>query len=228
MCSEISKKPHCDLLVCIYTCESHRLFLEPFYVSPVFQFLRTLPNTTVLEVYADPDISRSVHADNRLVLCTQETYKNLPMKTFEMIRYCVGAFSFRRLLKIDVTTVMTRFEGREYEGRTPINLEALTSFLRQSPHQRDYDGFVFHAGASRENALTHATKKGGAIAYEKLFADGPMPPFFGGKCYFISWAFANFICQHGADTAVQFCKYMWGAEDVMIGRLFQEFERRPR
>jgi hypothetical protein len=214
-----------SVLVCIYTCEQHRIFLDEFYCSLVGHYLKKLPDTLILEVYADPHIGQSFHHGNRLVLRTPEKYECLSLKTYEMIRYCVRHFEFRRFLKIDVTTVRTRFEGPEYEGRMPIDLASLVHFLAESPPEKDYDGFQLHARASRENATLWATKKGLTIDYERLFGDGPMPPFFSGKCYFLSRAFASFISERGAGTAQEHVECLPGAEDVMVGRLFQDFER---
>ena len=216
-----------DVLVCIYTCEQDRIFLDQFYCSDVGRYLLQLPNTPILEVYADPHIGHSYHHGNKLILRAPEKYETLSLKTYEMIRYCVRHFQFCRLLKIDVTTVKTRF-APQYVGRKPINLAGLVQFLRESPPEKDYDGWRLQAGHSRENAMNWAKKKGRTIDYERLFGNGLMPPFFSGKCYFLSWVFAKFISEHGAGTAQEFAECLIGAEDVMVARLFQDFERSVR
>ena len=219
--------PAFDVLVCIYTCEQDRLFLDEFYDSVVGRYLLQLPNSPRFEVYANPFIGQSFHHATRLVLRASETYETLSLKTYEMIRYCVQHFQFCRLLKIDVTTVKKTFDP-QYVGRKPIDLARLVQFLRESPHEKDYDGFRLQARHSRQNAMNWARKKGRPINYESLFGDGPMPPFFNGKCYFLSWEFARFISEHGARTAQQWVESLIGAEDVMVGRLFQDFERSVR
>jgi hypothetical protein len=213
-----------DILACIYTCERHRVFLDEFYRSVVGRHLLALSDCAMLEVYADPNIHHSIHRGNTLVLRTTETYETLSLKTYEMIRYCVENFQFRRMLKLDVTAVRARFEGSEYEGRTPLDLEALVRFLVQSPVDKDYDGFVLHAQVSREDAMGWAAKKRGTIDYERFFGAGPMVPFFSGKCYFLSREFADFISQHEAAIAREHVEFLNGAEDVMVGRLYREFE----
>jgi glycosyltransferase involved in cell wall biosynthesis len=214
-----------DILACIYTCEQHRAFLDEFYRSVVGRHLLALPDCAILEVYADSNIQRSLHRGNTLVLRATEIYENLPLKTYEMIRYCVQHFQFRRMLKIDVTVVKTRFEGTEYdEGRAPLDLEALVRFLTQSPADKDYNGLILHARTSREHAMAWAATKRLSIHYERLFGDGPIVPYFSGKCYFLSREFADFISQHDAAIAREHVEYLPGAEDVMIGRLYREFE----
>jgi hypothetical protein len=212
-----------DLLVCVYTCEQDRVFLDEFYRSVVGRYLLQLPNSQIFEVYADPFIGQSFHQINRLVLRAPEKYETLSLKTYEMIRYCVQHFQFRRLLKIDVTTVKKTFDP-QYVGRKPIDLAGLVQFLRQSPYEKDYDGFRLQARQSRENAMNWARKKGRTINYERLFGDGPMPPFFSGKCYFLSRKFAKFISERADGTAQEYAEYLIGAEDVMVGRLFQDFK----
>jgi hypothetical protein len=213
-----------DTIACIYTCERDRHFLERFYQSPVGQFLLRAKNLKIFEVYADPNIAGSFHQGAKIVLRVTESYETLSLKTFEMIRYCVSHFNFRRLLKIDVTTVKTAFEGPEYEGRSAIDMQRLARFVEESPANKHYDGFILHSKATRENALEWAIKKGRKISYERIFADGPMPPFFSGKCYFLSRSFCNFIAERGNAKAQEHVAYLNGAEDVMIGRLFQDFE----
>ena len=210
-------------LVCLYTCERHRTFLDEFYRSPVGRYLKQLPDSTLLEVYADPGTERSIHGDGRLILQTPERYDALSLKTFEMMRYCAGRLRFRRLLKIDVTVVQTRFEGPEYEGRVPIDMGKLLQFLKTASPERDYDGFRLFPAATRENARKWASKKGRSIDYERLFGDGPMVPFFGGKAYFVSHAFARFIAEHGAAMARDHAEHFLGSEDVMVARLHQKF-----
>lgn len=212
-----------DPLVCLYTCERHRSFLDEFYRSPVGQYLKTLPDSTVLEVYADPGIERSFHQNGKLILRTPERYDSLSLKTFEMMRYCSERFRFRRLLKIDVTVVRTRFEGPEYEGRVPVDLNKLVRFLEAAPPERHYDGFRLFPAATRENAQKWAAKKGRTIDYERLFGTGPMVPFFGGKAYFVSPAFARFIADHGAGMAREHVEHFLGSEDVMVARLYEKF-----
>jgi len=212
-----------DLLVCLYTCERHRAFLDEFYRSPVGRYLTQLPDSTLLEVYADPSIERSFHEQGKLILRTPERYDSLSLKTFEMMRYCAGRFRFRRLLKIDVTVVQTRFDGPEYEDRVPVDVDKLVHFLKAAPPDRDYDGFRLFPAATRENAQKWASRKGRRIDYERLFGNGPMVPFFGGKAYFVSPAFARFIAEHGAGMAREHAEHFLGSEDVMVARLYEQF-----
>lgn len=212
-----------DLLICVYTCEAHRAFLDEFYQSDVGRYLVQLPNSAMFEVYADPLVERSHHSGNRLFLKTPERYDALNLKTFEMICYCVRTFRFRRLLKIDVTTVQTRFEGPEYKDRIPLDLEKLLQSLKDSPPERDYDGFRLHTRVSKRNVQKWAAKKGIEIDFERIYGEERAKPFFSGKCYFVSRAFAEFMAQNGADVVREHAAYLPGAEDAMVGRLFHMF-----
>ena len=212
-----------DNLVCIYTCERHKGLLRAFYRSIPGRYLINLPSTAILEIYADPDVPASFQDGDRIVLRTPERYDALSLKTFEMIRYCVENFEFQRLIKIDVTVVRRRLEGKEFTGRKPLDLEKLESFLAALPVDCDYDGFIRHDRTGHGQALAWAAKKGGSINYERIFGSDPMPPFYNGACYCIGRAFAEFIATRGAAMAQEHATYLMGAEDVMIGRLFQMF-----
>ena len=217
------------LLVCIYTCEKHKKLLYQFKDSVLGQYLRALRNTITLDVYANPDVSKSFHHNKRLVLRAEEEYSALSLKTHKMMTYCVNHFEFQHLLKIDVTTIMTCFTGYEYEGRKPIDIDKLILFLKNAPYEKDYNGFIRHGRATRNNAENWAAKKGKIINYEKVFGDSShLPPFFSGKCYLVSNLFARYISQYGEGMAEEHEKYFLGAEDVMIGRLYGKFKGSPQ
>ena len=217
--------PACEILVCVYTCARHSALLDEFHRSAVGQHLKQLPAGQVLEVTADPGIGRSYHQGSSLTVAVPESYETLSLKTYEMIRYCYAQFDFHRLLKIDVTTVQAKFDSPDYAGRSPVDGAKLLKFLKESPADRDYDGFRFHARASRQNVEAWAAKKQGRIDYERLFGSGPVAPYFTGKAYFISRGFAGFISRHGNEMAEEHVRYLLGSEDVMIGRLYQQFSQ---
>lgn len=213
-----------ELVVCIYTCEKHSELLHQFHKSVLGRYLWKLPATKILEVYANPDIPHSTLHKNELVLRTEERYEALSLKTHKMFDYCAHHFNFLHLVKIDVTTILTHFDGPEYEDRKPIDLNELTLFLKQTPREKDYDGFTLHTHATRNNAENWASKKGATINYEKLFGNGLLPPFYSGKCYILSKRFARYVSQYGQEMAKEHEKYFLGSEDVMIGRLYERFQ----
>ena len=213
-----------SVLACIYTCEAHRPLLERFYDSAPGRVLRESARTRVIEVYADPTVKVSCLRGDRLDLRAEERYDALSVKTHRMIEFCTENLAFSTLLKIDVTTVMSRMDGPEYAGRLPIDQEGLAHFLREVDFGHDYAGFMCHESADRSGAEGWAAKKGVVIDYSRLFGDGPMPRFFSGKCYLLSRRFAAYVARHGAEMADEHREYFPGAEDVMIGRLFQRFQ----
>jgi hypothetical protein len=218
-------RPRCKLLACIYTCDAHNHLLERFYRSEVGSFLRENAATRILEVHADPGIGRPRIAGSRMVLRSNESYKDLPAKTQRMIEFSVKRIRFDSLLKIDITTVMTQSELGlpEYSDIKAMDMAALAEFLRHADYGRDYNGFLLYEGAGREGAESWARKKGLSIDYARFFGDGPMLPFYAGKCYVLSRRFAEFIARSGAETAIEHQRYFPGSEDVMIGRLYDRF-----
>lgn len=199
--------------------------LHEFHNSIVGQYVQELPGAKIFEVYANPHIPCSALHKNELVLSTHERYGALSLKTHKMMDFCVNHFEFQHLLKIDVTTIMKSFEGAEYEGRKPIDLGELLSFLKTAPYDNDYDGFILHRGATRHNAENWAAKKGETISYQKVFGDSNLPPFFSGKCYIVSQRFARYVSEYGQEMAQEHEQYFLGAEDLMIGRMYQSFEK---
>jgi hypothetical protein len=214
-----------SLLACIYTCEAHRPLLERFHASEVGILLRETPGVRIVEVYADEEVPVSRLDGSRIVLRSKESYLELSLKTHRMIEFSVDNFGFDNLLKIDITTVMTQSElgSPEYSERKAMDMGSIADFLRLADYGRDYVGLILHERAGREGAENWARKKGQAIDYARLFGDGPMPPFYSGKCYVISRRFAEFIARFGADVADEQRRYFLGSEDVMVGRMYDRF-----
>jgi len=212
-------------LACIYTCAEHAPWLARFHDSRIGRFLRERPDTRIVEVLADPGLPRPGRIEGQCLLAsTEERYDALSVKTLRMVQTAVAQSSFDTLLKIDVTTVMTSMDGAEYSERAPIDLEALENCLRGADPDKDYQGLMLHAAAGREGAENWARKKGGVIDYGAVFGDGPIPPFFSGKCYLLSRRFAEFVAREGEPYAEQQRHLFLGSEDVMIGRLFKTFQ----
>lgn len=217
------QKRSAKLLVCVYTCASHEWLLQRFHESPVGVLLRENSDAIIVEVHADATLADSRMQGRRMQLAAQERYEELSIKTYRMIDLAVRDFEFQNLLKIDVTTAMTQLDSPEYADRKAMDMEALAGFLRGADYDQDYLGFMHHAHAGREGAENWARKKGGQIDYPRIFGDGPMPPFYSGKCYIISRRFAEYIARHGAEAAQEQAQYFMGSEDVMVGRLYQRF-----
>lgn len=213
-----------DLLICVYTCEKHRDLLGRFHKSILGQYLGRLERVKILEVYADPDINQSFHNESELILKAQEEYEALSLKTQKMINYCVSHFEFQHLLKIDVAAVRTQLDGSEFAGRKPVDLDKLLLFLKRNSFDADYDGFINQQNASRKGAENWAAKKGKIICYERVFGKSTkLPQFYTGLCYIVSKRFAQYIGEFGQPMATEHHKYFLGSEDVMIGRLYNEF-----
>ena len=207
------------LLVCIYSCAAHAPLLPRFYASPVGRWIAARPGTRVLEVVASLDVAESRIDGPVLTVRAEERYERLSLKTQAMVEHCVATQDFDALLKIDVTTVLDVLDGPEFAGRAPIDPLALLAFAEAADPCADYAGLLLHAGAGREGAEGWAKKKGGTIDYGRLFGDGPMPPFYSGKCYLLGRRFAEFVAARGAPLAQEHAAYFLGAEDLMIGRL---------
>lgn len=221
------RDPACQLLACIYTCEAHQHLLERFLGSEVGVLLRETPGTRVLEVYSDVNAPRSRLDGRRMVLHGNESYQDLTIKTQRMIEFAVRRFRFESLLKIDVTTALTQSElgSPEYAERKAMDMAAIADFLRRADYHQDYLGFTQHANAGREGVENWARKKGLAIDYPRLFGDGPVPPYYTGKCYVIGRRFAEFIARSGGAMAAEQRQFLPGSEDVMIGRLYERYRK---
>jgi len=214
-----------ELLACIYTCRKHADLLSKFHLTEFGVYLKGLSNTLILEIYADPEISESMYENSELILKTEEKYENLSVKSYLMIDYCVSNFQFKHLLKVDVTNVLPRSNLESESSHAEISPHQMVKFLSARESFGDYEGIKLLTNAGRKGAENWASKKGGAIDYQRVFGEEDMPLYYTGKCYALSNRLARFISQHGSSMAREHANYLMGSEDVMIGRLNEKFKK---
>ena len=227
-----TKSKPCRSLVCVYGCQADEALLEPFYNSPVGSMLKRRNDTLVLEAWAGGNGNNLLH-QRRLSLALPESYGDLSLKTWQMLLYCCSHLEFEQLIKIDLSCVRKDWSGAAYAGRQPLDLDALTAYLEQRLNeplpvrmlpQPHYDGFISRSHPSRENILQWAQKKGAQVNLDEIFEPGEKaPPFYSGKCYAISSAFAGYVAQQGKTMAIAHQRHLHGSEDLMIGRLAKQF-----
>jgi hypothetical protein len=210
-----------ETIACIYTCENDRELLAAFAQSVIGKYIEMKENCLALNVYARNDIDKSEMSLGNLFVLAEENYSKLSIKTHEMIKYCTSQYRFRRLIKIDVAVARTDFSRPEYAGRMPYDLHKMIDFIDRSQLDSDYEGFVAYLNATRENVELWAQKKGAKVDFARVFGAGVLPPFFNGSCYILSERFARYVAGNGSQWANELADYLNGAEDVLIGRLFQ-------
>ena len=194
--------------------------------------LKRRNDTLVLEAWAGGNGNNLLH-QRRLSLALPESYGDLSLKTWQMLLYCCSHLEFEQLIKIDLSCVRKDWSGAAYAGRQPLDLDALTAYLEQRLNeplpvrmlpQPHYDGFISRSHPSRENILQWAQKKGAQVNLDEIFEPGEKaPPFYSGKCYAISSAFASYVAQQGKTMAIAHQRHLHGSEDLIIGRLAKQF-----
>ena len=124
----------------------------------------------------------------------------------------------------------TTLSGAQYEGRQPIDQEALLQFIQKRLEEpltsgTDYDGMSQHIHPQREGIEQWALKKAATISLESVFPNNTqIPNFFSGKCYIVSRKLALKIARHGYSMATEHANHLHGAEDLMVGRLAEQLE----
>ena len=79
--------------------------------------------------------------------------------------------------------------------------------------------------SSRLDVENWATSHDATINAEKIFFSNHVVSFFMGKFYLINRSFADHISKHGELMAKEHEKHMYGVEDLMIGRLFEQYKQ---
>jgi len=211
------------IVVCIYACYQDEHLLKEFYVSPVAKWLARDDRFTLFEVFADGTLTDDLVTKNRVTLCVEEQYRNLPQKTFNMIRFFTETSKYDYILKIDVTTLTTALKNDIPTGGKKISTESILELISDPTFLQHYNGYS-RVTAQRRGAENWAKNKTIKIDYDRVFDSNTLPNFFSGKLWLISHEFAKFIVSNNPDTLDLFTNF-FPAEDVMIGYIFTRFEQ---
>lgn len=217
------------ILLCIYTCEGDRPFLEALESTALFQSLGRDPRLRVLEVYADAALPAPELRGDKLVVDCPEAYASLSVKTLRMVQYCLR-IDFDFLLKLDST--IARY-GEKQHNRTEEMLAQLspaavgTALARPDFFEREYNGLV-RQRATEEGFVAWMSTKELRCDYRRVFPGGESTPeYYLGKFYSLSRSFCQYIASHGHGVAAEHQRYLGGSEDLMIGRLYERYRTRP-
>jgi len=216
-----------DTIVCIYLSEQDSWLLKYFYECLFGQVFIKDDRFSIYEIYADIHLKAPYVSQNKVYLNTPEHYSKLSLKTFEMIKYFSSNFHFSRLIKIDVTCAKLFVHRDNEEKDYPrIDIKLLEELILSQPPYDDYAGILFHDRPSRKCIENWAREKGASIDISKIFSDSQvMPSWYSGKCYAVSYLFAKYIADNGRDMAARHSDFLWGSEDMMVGRLYESFKK---
>lgn len=222
--------PRC--LLCIYTCEADREYLEALGQTRFYARVSAADNIRVLTVFADPALDRPIERDGRLILNCEEDYRNLSVKTQAMLNYCHERFAFDYLLKLDCTLVdyASRPSNRSHEMlRQVLTLDKVERLIFDPAfYDGEYLGLYWQA-ASREGIANWArVKKLPPPDLEGIFGERRELSYYAGKFYALSRRFCGFVARHGQAMAREHRQVLNGSEDLMIGRLYERYRQHDR
>lgn len=104
---EASKARPSRSVICLYGCENDSALLDTFYSSPLWTLIRQRKDTLLLEVWGG-STSGDQFDGRRLTLNTPENYRQLSLKTLQMLRWCSRELRMKQLIKMDLTSIPTR------------------------------------------------------------------------------------------------------------------------
>ena len=216
-----------SLLLCIYTCEADRLYLEQLKSSRLYARAAAAERIHILEVYAEPELACPTLQDGRLILSCPEAYGSLSIKTHAMLDYCHAHFDFNYLLKLDCTLVdyASRPSNRSSEQLNRVfNLDAVERLIFDPAfYDSEYIGLHWQH-ASRDGIAQWAKVKGlPALDLDQIFGERDEISYYAGKFYALGRCFCRFIARHGATMAQEHQHALHGSEDLMIGRLYERY-----
>jgi len=210
---QIDKK----ILICIYTCKKDRDLMLELKSSEWYKSCEKNPNIQFIDVYADESPNESFMAnDHELIVKTQESYDNLCIKTYEMIKSCLSFFDFDILIKLDASIINDKHVSVSsvFSFNNFINSFENGFFLRE-----EYGGYAKIEGNSIGSFRNWASSQGLFVLPEALFSEigqDKWPSWYwSGKCYSLSRDLCEKVVSY-PDVFEKFKNLMGGCEDFCV------------
>lgn len=184
----------------------------------------------MVDVTADPTLSEPRFTRECIVVPCPESYTSLSLKTWHLMdAACTLDFDF--LLKVDAT--LARYAERPHAKSAEVlaalsPAAALTALEKPDFFSRAYAGLVRQT-ATREGFGAWLETKGIDGNYAQVFgAQAETPPYYLGKFYALRRDFCEFIAMHGKSMALEHARWLGGSEDLMVGRLYANWQDHQR
>ena len=206
------------ILICIYSCKSDTASLEKLKNSEWYKKYSKYKNIKTLDCTADPNIEgESIINDSKLIVKTEESYDNLSIKTYKIIKTCYDNFDFDFLIKLDATFIENNHAHMGYIWSFE-NFEK--KFLQGKFTSKNYSGSVPIMNNTPESFQRWADGKGltiNPITFMMKCGINKFPePYYGGKCYSLSRLYCETIIDN-EDVFTYGKLYLGGCEDACIG-----------
>lgn len=205
-------------VVCIYTCLKDENKLNVFKNTSLYKKLIDSPHI-VLEVYSNSDKNKQI--GNKLFLRGNDSYNELSIKTYEMISYCVKNYKFDNIIKIDSSLCYDETLETE-KWRKNFTPNVIQKFV-EKPNFNDYDGILYTTLTQNTFKQWALRKKLKVNCVKSLIGKDTFNSYFVGKCYSVSYIFANFIANKCKNRAYLFKSNYGGIEDLFIGKSYYNF-----
>ncbi|MEZ5582918.1 MAG: hypothetical protein R3F37_09240 [Candidatus Competibacteraceae bacterium] len=217
------------LLLCIYTCEADRFYLEQLQATQFYARINAAESIDILEVFADPSLPKPVLQGRQLTLNCPEEYRSLSIKTQAMLRYCYAHLAFDYLLKLDCTLVDYARRPSHRTGeqiRRIFNLDTVERLIFDPAfYASEYIGLYWQR-ATRDGVEQWARVKGlPPLDGDRIFGDRRELSYYAGKFYAIGRRFCGFIADYGQAIAEEHQRMLNGSEDLMVGRLYERYRQ---
>jgi hypothetical protein len=184
--------------------------------SAWYSSIKKNPNYLIVNIYANPNLEEEcVTTEKTMTVKTEESYDNLSVKTYLMIKNALKYFDFDFLLKIDSSIILDKH-------CSVANLFSFKNFLEkfsQGFFSKEYNGYVKIEGNSIESFRSWASGLNLFVMPEALFTDlghDKWPSWYwGGKAYSLSKSLALKI-RNQEKLFLKFKNLMGGCEDFCI------------
>jgi len=214
-----------NLFVGIYSCQSDLDHLGALEATSFYSTLLQDSSVQVYKVFAGSKSFSIRHDQNIIHLPCEESYDKLSLKTFNMIKYSLQ-FEYDYLVKVD-STLASYYLKKHSKSVAVLNKispeQALSSLYDPEFFRVPYNGLVMQS-ATKDGVDNWAKQKGLFCSYHDVFGDrATTPPYYIGKFYSLRRDLCEYIAIEGVEMAREHVLCLGGAEDLMIGRLYERW-----
>jgi hypothetical protein len=205
------------ILYCLYTCDRDRHNLSTLKSTDWYKSTKDHPETVeILDVYADPSIGGPYTcAGNTLTVNTEESYDNLCIKTYKMLKSCYDLFIFDYLVKIDANIIANNHNRTSHL----FSFEYFLEKLQKEGIIGEYNGLTPIKPNTISTFRNWASMKKIFVMPEALISDigeGKWPKqYWAGGCYCLGKKSVEKVLKQ-KDLFDKFKNLMGGCEDMAV------------
>jgi hypothetical protein len=176
-----------------------------FRKSTLFRKLNAIESWNIFEVQANRKLTQPFHDPKTINMDCHEKSEWASIRTYKLIKYCLEHFDFDYFVR--------------YNTNFMKNIKNIILFHRE--FYKTYSGAIWQKNKKIKRKEIFRHPRSLHFAYDA--PETVCASCFSSQIYCLNKNFCQFIAKHGYELAKEHLIYFEGDDEIMIGRLFDQY-----